>query len=621
MTALTLKELFLFQKGDGRGLSGGRRFLFWLWNGGLLLLSALGITTVMLLLAIGDYRLLIFLGYFKHPLIFLLNFLPVAALMLLGWVVTGRSWAAYLFGAVPALTLAFGNYYKMVFRNDPVLFDDLLILGEAGFMADRYRLFLNGRLALVLACAVGGFLILFFLARGRPRGRVRLIALAALALGVLLGWKPYLKPATYVATANNLEYLNRWATTHQYVSRGSMYPFLYSAKTAARTPPEGYSEREAAEILDRYEDADIPEDQKVNIVALMLEAFCDLSVIDGVEPGDTVYEVYHALQAESYTGRLVTNIFAGGTINTERAFLTGIGTQYNWRSNVNSYVWYLRQQGYQTSGDHPCFKWFYNRQNVERYLGFEDYRFVENYYGQFTDGQVAMDWVFLPELTDSVLLKMRGEKPLFSFSVSYQGHGPYSSEGCGWGDAAKFVKNTNLDDASYNILANYFGSVRNTQKELQTMVERFRQSEEPIVLVLFGDHKPWLGNANSVYEALGVSLDLSTEEGFYNYWSTEYLIWANDAAKAKLGFDFTGEGPDLSPCFLMAHLFDLLGWKGDAYNQAITPIYRTLPVLHQTGTCLENGTLHSRDELENPELYRRYRLLEYYRAARFTGQK
>ena len=617
-----LKSFFLFQKGDGRGLTAGRRrFLFWLWNGGMLLLAALGITAVRLLLAVGDYRLLIFVGYFRHPLIFLLNFLPVAALMLLGWVVTGRSWAAYLFGALPALTLAFGNYYKMVFRNDPVLFDDLLFLSEAGFMADKYHLFLNGRLALVLACAVGGFLVLFFLVRGRPRGRVRLIALAALALGVLLGWKPYLSSAAYQNTGTNLEYLSRWASTHQYISRGNLYPFLYSAKTAIRTPPEGYNEREIADLLNQYQDADIPEDQKVNIVGIMLEAFSDLSGIDGVEPTELVYEIYHGLQAESYTGRLVTNIFAGGTVDTERAFLTGLGTQYNWRSNVNSYVWYFRQQGYQTSGDHPSFQWFYNRENVNQYLGFVEYRFVEDYYTRFTNGQVAMDQIFFPQLTESVLEKLGTGQPLFSFSVSYQGHGPYSSGGCGWGDVDNYVKNENLDEASRNILANYFGSVRNTQKHLQAMVERFRQSEEPIVLVVFGDHKPWLGNANSVYEALGVNLNLSSEEGFYNYWSTEYLIWANDAAKAKLGFDFTGEGPDLSPCFLMTHLFDLLGWKGDAYNQAITPIYQTLPVLHQTGTCLENGTLHSREELEDPELYQCYRLLEYYRATRFTGQK
>ena len=30
------------------------------------------------------------------------------------------------------------------------------------------------------------------------------------------------------------------------------------------------------------------------------------------------------------------------------------------------------------------------------------------------------------------------------------------------------------------------------------------------------------------YEAMGLDLDFSTEEGFYNYYSTRYLIWANE---------------------------------------------------------------------------------------------
>lgn len=60
-----------------------------------------------------------------------------------------------------------------------MLFADLFILGEAGKMAGNYSLFLNLRLALVLLCAAGGFLFLFFLVRGKPSGRVRLITLAA----------------------------------------------------------------------------------------------------------------------------------------------------------------------------------------------------------------------------------------------------------------------------------------------------------------------------------------------------------------------------------------------------------------------------------------------------------
>ena len=41
-----------------------------------------------------------------------------------------------------------------------------------------------------------------------------------------------------------------------------------------------------------------------------------------------------------------------------------------------------------------------------------------------------------------------------------------------------------------------------------------------------------------------------------NYYCTPYLIHANEAARDALGFDFVGEGPKISPCFLM-NLFPL----------------------------------------------------------------
>ena len=91
------------------------------------------------------------------------------------------------------------------------------------------------------------------------------------------------------------------------------------------------------------------------------------------------------------------------------------------------------------------------------------------------------------------------------------------------------------------------------------------------------DHKPWLGYSNSAYQELGVNLELSSEEGFYNYYATRYLLWANDAAKAALGRELTGEGPDVSSCFLMNLVFDQLGWTGDAWAQATTDIWREIP--------------------------------------------
>lgn len=41
-----------------------------------------------------------------------------------------------------------------------------------------------------------------------------------------------------------------------------------------------------------------------------------------------------------------------------------------------------------------------------------------------------MDDVFFPELTAELLERMESDAPQFSFSVSYQGHGPYDDSVC-----------------------------------------------------------------------------------------------------------------------------------------------------------------------------------------------
>lgn len=613
-------SFFLFQKRPEEGLSTPLRVMFWLWNALLLLGAALVLGMLSLVLAPGSFGWQLFYDYLAHPGLVALNLLPPVVLIVLLYGLTGRTWLAYVLTALPVLGLSVGNYYKLTFRDDPVVAADLLLLGEAGNMAGKYQLFLFDKLIAVLACAALTVVLLALLAHGRPVGKFRLLtAGAALACAVALA-PVYGSDDVYQANENR-EHINQWSSTQQYVSRGLLYPFLHSVKTALPNSPEGYDAQEAAAWLAEYEDADIPEDKKVNIVGLMLEAFADFSDFDQIQFTQDVYAQYHALEAESYTGNLLTNIFAGGTVNTERAFLTGVGTgDHDYRANTSSYVWYLKGQGYQTSGGHPCNNWFYNRLNINSYLGFDQYRFSEDYYGPvFGADPTLNDHLFLPDLTSTVLEQMESGTPLFSFSVSYQGHGPYGDSECWWGQPEDFFSNPDLEPASRYILSNYLGSVMSTQKYLVEMVDAFRRSEEPIVLVVFGDHKPWLGNGNSVYEELGIDLSQESEESFYNYWSTRYLIWANDAAKTALGTDLVGKGPDISPCFLMNVLFDQLGWTGDAYMQAVNQCREALPVIHNYGACLTaDGQLVRELSEDQAELVRRFECLGYYRVRHFN---
>ena len=300
----------------------------------------------------------------------------------------------------------------------------------------------------------------------------------------------------------------------------------------------------------------------------------------------------HQIEAESWCGDLVTNIFAGGTIDTERCFLTGYYQLKNFRKDTNSYVWYLRNQGYLTAGSHPSFNWFYNRRNIMPWLGFQEYLFVENHYGEMTNGEIGYDDVMLPDVLKQYREKSAAGQPVFDFHITYQGHGPYNTDKLEWEEAwdpAGFYED--ISPYAYNVMNNYLGSVRDTGDRLLELLNALREDEIPVVVVLFGDHNPWLGDNASVYEELGINLDIHTQDGFYNYYSTRYVMWANDAAKETLQNEFVGEGPRISPNYLMNELFNQLGWTGPAYMQLTEEVRQTLPVLNSNGFYVENGTV------------------------------
>ena len=56
-------------------------------------------------------------------------------------------------------------------------------------------------------------------------------------------------------------------------------------------PPEGYQEAVASSALERYPEEAIPEDQKVSVVGIMLEAFCDSQIFRPVAEQEGLQEV------------------------------------------------------------------------------------------------------------------------------------------------------------------------------------------------------------------------------------------------------------------------------------------------------------------------------------------
>lgn len=614
---------FLWKHQPDPDCSPRRRSLYWLWQFGWLTAGSVGIGMLSLMLSVGPYPTKIVWGFWDRPLIVLLNLAPVVALALFLYALTRRAWLAFLVDAAVILGLSAGNYFKLMFRDDPLMFEDLFLLKEAGNMMGRYHLFLDAKLTIALAFVAVVAPALALLVRGRPQKRTRFrAALALLSGGLILCLFPVMTNTTvyYVHAVNYRHLDNEWSSTQQYLAHGFVYPFVYSVNSAMDAPPSGYSAQTAQTMADAFQDTDIPEDQKVNVVCIMLEAFQDFSRFGTPQLARDVYAGYHALEAESYRGDLVTNIFAAGTVDTERCFLSGYSQLPSFRSPTNAYPWYFRSQGYQTTGLHPSRGWFYNRKNINLNMGFSDYYFMENLLGQWSgnpDGDMALDNVLFPVLLEELKWRQRGA-PIFSFSVTYQGHGPYSSSACFWGEVSDYISPSSpYTPEEQCILANYFGSVEDTVNRLVELKDFLSQQDEPYILILFGDHNPWLGDGNSVYEAIGLNLDQSTQEGFSNYYSTRYLIWANDLAKQALGNDFVGEGPAIGPYFLMNKVFELCGWDGPAYLQSINAVSRQVPVLHTSGIYLEDGAFTPDLSPEGASLAQDYSILQYYQRHHF----
>ncbi len=554
-----------------------------------------------------------FLSYFLVLRLVILNLLPVVLLILFLYFLSGRAWIAFPLTALSVLGLSAANYYKIKIRNDPFYFTDFQFVAEAGNVLSGYKLTLSpGIIAAVLLIILGTLFAVFMLRNPLKNIKVRAIGPPACAIiGAVCYTTVYTSDTVYAKAANNVG-VNIWSEMQVYISKGFVYPFIHSAKDAFPAPPDGYSEEEAAAMLGEFPKYTIEEDEQINVISIMLEAYSDLSKFESIEFSRDVYEKLHRLQEESYHGNLVSNTFAGGTTNSERAFLTGYPDPGDYRGETNSYVWYLREQGYYTEGFHAGEGWFYNRQNVNAYLGLENYYFLED----FEDSD-RTDAFFFPKITE-MFNERDKDKPYFSYNLTFQNHGAYASETTG--ETEYISRDAGYSDASYNILNNYVEGIYDTNERIYDFIDQFRTVDEPVVIVLFGDHMPWLGDNNSVYAELQINTDLSTDEGFYNYYSVPYIIWANDAAKEVAGNDFKGEGGDISGCFLMQQLFELCGWGGSEYMQAASDAREHTEVIH-TGRGLydENGVsdkLSAEAQSEVDKLYR----LEYYMKNNFMYQ-
>lgn len=571
------------------------------------------IMTLTFVFSSDAWNMILFKSYFTSGLLLLMNFTPIFLSMLILYLIINRLWISFLITSFLFIIMSIVNKFKLYFRDEPFWFIDFKLIRESMDMQQKYSITLSPNMIImfigIIIIAIVLKLLFDYHVESRKTRGISLIGV--MIVGYLIFSGPYFNSKVY-AELGDKSLINIWSQSQQYQSKGFVYPFIYSITKVIDTEIEGYDEEKAIDDLNIYEYANIPDDKKVNVISIMLEAYNDFSKFESIEFKRDPYEYFHKLQKESVSGNLVTNVFGGGTIDTERAYLTGYYNHPSYVRNTNSFVWYLKEQGYAAEAMHPIYGWFYNRRNVNPYLGFDSYDYYENKYSSVS-ADPLQDIDFFDYLIEGYEVN-KDRNPYFNFSVTYQNHGPYDEN---YYEENVFIeKKGNYDEITFNMFNNYLAGIDRTDAAIEKLIEYFRAQDEPTVILLFGDHNPWLGTDDLGYKMMDINFDFSDENGFLNYYQTPFVIWGNEAAKEAVNNEFVGDEGSISPNFLMAELFEQLGWEGNEYMQYVQETKTHYDVNHNV-YYKEDGVYTPVLSEENQKIYEDFLNVEYYNSHNF----
>ena len=558
------------------------------------------ITLFIFMVSPGSFR--IFLRMSRRDILMpILNYLPILLSMISVYFIFNNVFLGISIPSFIFVGMAIVNRTKVELRQDPFQPVDLTLVNEAVSILKNFDpIYLLSAILLVFLIFICIFISIKFFKGKKINKYIRVIL--PITFIIVTGF-------IFNSVYKNQRLYNRFEVNgniyfiaNQYESKGFIYSFIHDLTKQTIVKPENYSANTYKEIESNYKYSSNKDVTKPHIVMIMGEAFSDISesaVIDFNGYTDPL-ENYKSIASSpnSISGSIITPSFGGGTANTEFDVLTGGVTTYL-NNSLSSYNFIvkdtpalpsmLKNMGYDTLAIHPSFGWFYNRQNVYDFFGFDKTMFGEHFdlqtqrKGEYISEEVTMDAII--DTFDHHL--RNSDTPLFSFTVTIQNHGPYDSK---YGITKNFNTSVPLANEEYNILSNYFEGVHDADVQIKRLVDHFNNVDEPVVLVYFGDHLPGFTNGMTYYDKLMPHIDVNgTLEQGLNQYRTPFLIWENNSAKKLIDFEkeknklMLSEDPVISANYLGAMLTELLEFKN------ISPIFDFENELRKKLPVFKNG--------------------------------
>jgi phosphoglycerol transferase MdoB-like AlkP superfamily enzyme len=485
-----------------------------------------------------------------------------------------------IYGLIGSLLPALGVTALLIFLASLINYFKLKLIGEPFFPWD---IFLNKegmnifplisnrsaiiRLVLLSIVVATLFLLRFYL----PRFKLPILARIGLGIVAVFAMYSFCMRSPWAnklyAKAGVSEVV--WDQKVNYKNNGLALAFTLNVRNVIVAKPQGYSDAAMAAVAKQIQaqypasvpaGANLKGGKKPNVIFIMNEAFWDPTLLPGVKYNEDPVPTIHQLQKEATSGFLLSPQFGGGTSNVEFEVLTGnsmsflpagsIPYQQYIKHPLPSLASYFKTQGYVSKAIHPYEGWFWNRINVYKELGFDSFRYKDN----FTNPEVKGFYISDDEVSRSIINETdKSADPVFIYAVTMQNHGPYSD--MRYGKNAIQAEGKFTADAK-KTLETYTHGAHDADASLKLLIDHYKQSDEPTVIVFYGDHLPMLGYDYGVYVQGGLIPSANTEqwslEQLKSMHSVPFVAWSNYALPQQ-------HMPVISNSFLGSYILDWIG--------------------------------------------------------------
>ena len=360
-----------------------------------------------------------------------------------------------------------------------------------------------------------------------------------------------------------------------YLKNGALFSFIPKIAQLSSPEIEGYSKGAIYKMKKEFEEApfEISTDKKPNIIAIQNEAWWDPTLLEKAYFSKDPLSFYRSETENLITGKMVSPVFGGGTCIPEFEYITGLSSvflpanSYPYMQAVTrktpSMVWALKDNGYQTAAVHTYKTNFYGRKKAYPLLGFDSFIGTD----EMEDPELRGFYVSDRRLAEEIIsiYENKSSDNIFIYGVSMQNHGDYTKPRYVWHDVN--VNSSEISAKDLQGLRDFTQGVYDADNVFRNLTEYFSAKEEPVLIIMYGDHLPLLGTDGSTFLNGGFipkecGFDYQKHEDMFK---TPYIVWSNYEIKDHgLREEETAVG--LSLFTLKAANIDNLPWRYKMIN-------------------------------------------------------